>query len=549
MKKHVLAISATMLIIGTTYAQVKETKQDLEKNAAKGKFRSAEISAESGNIEVMYHLKGDKNEDVREYKKYVFDRNINFVKDEEIHESKDEEKPDKVHDVVMAQLGNGKKFSMESLKLHLSSGKLIYKWNADKGIYQYHYEEGDEVNLKNEDEKYYTGYAAYTNNTTGDLYLLGMSDKDGKHRNVSLLHVKKADLSMEETPIDFKSPQGLVYSGLIANGNEEGNNDLEHSDMIFVFAPKKADPMPDQKKYTYLRIDNTGKVKERFEIDAPSASMTISSHMTTKDGSLYLTAAYNSDADESFEKLYGEVIYLVNPSYSVSSGEPNKRMETYHKDLEKRKVDIFSIIKISNGKVDWISKNPVDELEKKLQLPPAQKKGYAYDGRFLNIELFQQLPNGDFLITGQINSRTKLNKIEWRAYEDMMCFQVDKNGIIKTQYSIVPASLKSDKNTVFPIKQRLILGQDGNTAYLQLMENESVEYKSGGNVSYYAEYYPAVLKFDISSNKITEYTEIGDHNYTLRSISPYIWLDKEKAMVYVGSDGRSAIWLGRYQMN
>lgn len=224
-------------------------------------------------------------------------------------------------------------------------------------------------------------------------------------------------------------------------------------------------------------------------------------------------------------------------------------METYHKDLEKRKVDIFSIIKISNGKVDWISKNPVDELEKKLQLPPAQKKGYAYDGRFLNIELFQQLPNGDFLITGQINSRTKLNKIEWRAYEDMMCFQVDKNGIIKTQYSIVPASLKSDKNTVFPIKQRLILGQDGNTAYLQLMENESVEYKSGGNVSYYAEYYPAVLKFDISSNKITEYTEIGDHNYTLRSISPYIWLDKEKAMVYVGSDGRSAIWLGRYQMN
>jgi hypothetical protein len=437
---------------------------------------------------------------------------------------------------------------MESLKLHLSSGKLIYKWDADKGIYRYHYEEGDEVNLKNEDEKYYTGYAAYTNNITGDLFMLGMSEKKGERRKVSLLHVKKSDMSMEELPIDFKSPQGLVYSGLVSNGGE-GDESLEQSDMIFVFAPKKADPMPDQKKYTFIRFDNNGKVKERFEIDAPSANMTISSHMKAKDGALYFTASYNSDDDESFEKLYGEVIYLVNPSYSVSSGEPNRRMETYHKDLERKKADVFSIVKISNGKVDWISKNPVDELEKKLQVPPGQKKGYAYDGRFLNIEIFEQLPNGDFLITGQINSRTKLNKIEWKAYEDMMCFQVDKNGIIKTQYSIVPACLKSDKNTVFPIKQRLIMGQDGNTAYLQLLENESSEYKSGGEVNYYAEYYPAVLKFDIASNRITEYTEIGEHNYTLRSLAPYIWLDKEKAMVYVGSDGRSTIWLGRYQMN
>ncbi len=551
-KTTTLSVLCSILLLASgapISAQIKETKQDLPKEAAKGTFHGAELNIETGNIEVMYHLKGDKNDDVREYKKYVFDRDIAFLKDESILESKDEVRPDKVHDIVMAQLGNGKRLSVESLKLHLSSGKLIYKWDADKGIYRYHYEEGDEVNLKNEDEKYYTGYAAYTNNNTGDLYMLGMSEKDHERRKVSLLHIKRSDMSMEETPIEFKSAQGLVYSGLVNNGISDGDDNLENSDMIFIFAPKKADPMPDQKKYTYIRFDNNGKVKERFEIDAPSANMTISSHMKTKDGAVYFTAAYNSDADESFEKLYGEVIYLVNPSYSASSGEPNKRMEAYHKDLERKKVDVFSIIKINNGKVEWISKNEISELENKLQVPPGQKKGYAYDGRFLNIEIFEQLPNGDFLITGQINSRTKLSGTEWKAYEDMMCFQVNKQGVIKTQYSIVPASLKSDKNTVFPIKQKLIISDDGTTAYLQLLENESNEYKSGGSVYYNAEYYPAVLKFDIANSKITEYSEIGDHNYTLRSIAPYLWLDKEKAMIYVGSDGRSTIWLGRYQMN
>jgi len=559
MKKQALISFAPLLLLSAmTYGQqVKETKQDLPKEASKGKFHSAKINKETGNIEVTYHLKGDKNEDVREYQKYIFDRDINFVKEEDVQVEKEEAKPDKVKEVIVAQLGNGRAFSLESLKLHLTVGKYIYTWDADRGTYRRTVEEGDEITLKNEDEKYYTGYAAYSNHSTGDLFMLGMSEKDGERRKVSLLHVKKADLSMEEIPIDFSSPQGLVYSGLIGNGDEEdAENNLANADMIFVFAPKKADPMPDQKKYTYIRMDNTGKVKERFEIDAPSANMTISSHYRAKDGAVYFTAGYNSDADESFEKRYGEVIYLVNPAYPASAGEPNKRMEAYHRDLEKRKMDVFSVIKINNGKVEWISKNPIDDFENKLQVPPGQKRGYAYDGRFLDVEVFEELPNGDFILTGQINSRTKVNGTEWKTYEDLMCFQLDKQGILKTQYSIVPATLKSDVNTLYPIKERVIIGQDGNTAYLQLLENETVEHENyaakmgqdGGVVTYRSNYYPSVLKFDIGAGKITDYTEIGDHNNKLRS-HPCIWLDKEKAMVYVGSDGRSTIWLGRYQMN
>ncbi len=554
-----IVLAATVFISSAAKAQqVKETKQDLPKEAAKGKFHSAKVNKETGNIEVMYHLKGDKNEDVREYQKYIFDKDINFVKEEDVQIEKEEAKPDKVKEVIVAQLGNGKALSMESLKLHLTIGKYVYKWDADKGSYRRTVEEGDEITLQNEDEKYYTGYAAYSNHTTGDLFMLGMSEKDGQRRKVSLLHVKKSDKSMEEFPIDFVSPQGLVYSGLVSNGDEEdAENNLANGDMIFVFAPKKADPMPDQKKYTYIRIDNTGKIKERFEIDAPSPNMTISSHYRGKDGAVYFTAGYNSDMDVSFEKRYGEVIYLVNPAYPAHYGEPNERMVTYHKDLEKRKMDVFSIIKINNGKVEWISKNPIENFEDKLQVPPGQKRGYAYDGRFLNIAVFEELPNGDFIITGQINSRTKVNGQEWKTYEDLMCFQLDKQGMLKAQYSIVPATLKTDINTFFPIKERLILAQDGKSAYLQLLENESTEHENyaaktgqaGGVVTYHSTYYPSVLKFDINEGKITDYTTVGDHNYKLRSHTPYIWLDKEKAMVYIGSDGRSTIWLGRYQMN
>jgi septation ring formation regulator EzrA len=94
MKKSILIqLSALLFMAAAANAQqVKETKQDLPKNAAKGKFRSAELNQQTGNIEVMYHLKGDKKEDVREYKKYVFDKNITFLKDEDIHESKDEDR-------------------------------------------------------------------------------------------------------------------------------------------------------------------------------------------------------------------------------------------------------------------------------------------------------------------------------------------------------------------------------------------------------------------------------------------------------------------------
>ena len=559
-KKSLIPFVALLLIASTTGAQVKETKQDLPKEAAKGKFHSAKVNKETGNIEVMYHLKGDKKEDVREYQKYIFDRDINYLKEEDVQVGKEEDKPDKVKEVVIAQLGNGKNFSLESLKLRLTVGKYIYKWDADKGTYTRHVEEGEEIALKNIDGENYTGYAAYSNPETGDLYMLGMSTKDGERRKVSLLHVKKADLSMEEIPIDFSSPQGLVYSALVGNGDEEEEErNLAHADMIFVFAPKKADPMPDQKKYTYIRIDNTGKVKERFEIDAPSANMVITSHLKTKDGALYLTAGYNTDAEESFEKRFGEVIYLTNPAYAVEESErgaPNSRMYTYQRDLEKRKMDVFSIIKINNGKVEWISKNPIDELGNKLQVPPGQKRGYVYDGRFLNISLFDELPNGDFLISGQINSRAKVNGTEWKTYEDLMCFQVDRQGVIKTQYSIVPTTLKSDVNTLYPIRQNLVISKDGKSAYLQLLENETVEHenyaakmgKEGGKITYRSNYYPSVLKFDIASSKITDYTVIGDHNYKLRS-HPYIWLENERAMVYVGSDGRSTIWLGRYQMN
>ena len=556
--KRISVFMCCIAVCGAIQAQqVKQTTQDLPKEAAKGKFHSAKLNKETGNIEVMYHLKGDKNEDVREYQKYIFDKDINYLKEEDVEIPKEEAKPDKVKEVIVAQLGNGRALSLESLKLHLTVGKYIYRWDADKGIYKRSVEEGDDIVLKNEDEKYFTGYAAYTNHTTGDLFMLGMSEKDGERRKVSLLHVKKADLSMEEMPIEFASPQGLVYSGLIGNGeDEDAENNLANADMIFIFAPKKADPMPDQKKYTYIRIDNTGKVKERFEIDAPSPNMTISSHFRAKDGAVYFTAGYNSDMDVSFEKRYGEVIYLVNPAYPVSAGEPNKRMETYHRDLEKRKMDVFSVIKINNGKVEWVSKNPIDDFEKKLQVPPGQKKGYAYDGRFLDVEVFEQLPNGDFIITGQINSRTKVNGTEWKTYEDLMCFQLDNQGMLKTQYSIVPATLKSDVNTLYPIKEKLIIGQDGNTAYLQLLENETVERENyaakmgeaGGKITYRSNYYPSVLKFDIAAGKITDYAEIGEHNYKLRS-HPCIWMEKEKAMIYVGSDGRSAIWLGRYQMN
>ncbi|HTO14770.1 MAG TPA: hypothetical protein VLZ83_03325 [Edaphocola sp.] len=558
----IVGISSTLFLMQTlSFAQkVTEQTQDLPKAAAKGYFYGAELNSESGNIEVTYQLKGKKKDELINYQTFIFDQDAKFLSNNENKPSVPNGKEDYTREVITAQLGNGRGMSVMSLKLFVNKSTLTYKWNKRKQKYYYSVTSQEQVKLKNDDEKTYTGYAAYSNYQNGEMMLLGMSLNDGKRRQISILNIKP-DLSVKDIPLDVKDGmQSLAFADLISKDHTKQNvDDLDDADMVFVFSPKYDKKVKvDFNKYTYMRIDNTGKVKERIDLDLPSPNLVINGIHQDNKGAVYLVGSYSSKDDEPFEKRYGECVYINNPV--MESGAPNVRMENYEKKLIKENKDVFATIKIENGAVVSIVSNDIKSLKSLAKSPSGQKKAKPYDGGMFLIQNFDGLPNGGFLITGQKIAYTKPKgtKYAMRAYKDLVCIQLDNTGKVVAQYCISPQTIKSKENTIFPILQKLNIAQDGQTAYLQLLENKSSKQKDNGGfmggvagnsaaISYSSNYYPSVVKLNIANQTISDYTLLGKRKFEVWNSCPYLWDSKNNALIYVGSDG-DKLWIGKYEM-
>jgi hypothetical protein len=422
--------------------------------------------------------------------------------------------------------------------------------------------EEQQVKLTNEDDHSYIGYAAYSNYQTGDMMLLGMSMKNGKRRQFSLLHVRP-DLSMEDIPLQIRDGmQSLAYAALIPADAAVVNDDIDDlnaADMIFLFAPKyDKQAKVDFRKYTYMRIDKTGKVKEQFDLDMPSQDCALIGHHQAADGAVYLLSNYSSKSKEPFEKRYGECVYISNPA--MHSGAANVRMQKYEEQLIGESKDKLAVIKIAGGKVASVVSNDIKEMAGLARRPESQKKTKAYDGGMFLVGNFYDLPDGGFLLTGQKIGYTKPKGADskMRVYKDLVCLQANSNGRITAQYCISPKTLSSRDNTLFPIYQNLHLVADGKTAYLQLLENKSSQHKDcaaamggiggyGGSISWRSNYYPSVVKLDLNSHAITDYAIPGNRKYQLWERCPFLMDQQDAAFIYVGSDGKK-LWLGKYTM-
>ena len=383
-----------------------------------------------------------------------------------------------------------------------------------------------------------------------------------------LLNVK-TDLSITEIPLKFSSPQQLVYTCLAANTatNDDDENessfegDIKNADMVFVFAPtfNKKNPV-DYKKYSYVRMDNSGKVKEQFLIDMPSANFIITGNGATADGALYFCGSY-MDKEETFDQLYKEYSPLENPYYLEGA---NSRMVVYEAKTEKVKMDFFSVVKVSGGKMDWIKNNSIKEMEKLIQTPPKQKKAPAYTGNRFKVQNFVAMNNGDILISGQLLGRVKIKSYNnWtntvtsyavKAYKDVVCLQLSSDGKVKAQFGVHPASVSDKMNTTFPIIENFYVGKDGQTIYWNLLETKVQKgYASfwdayGGSPTMYPNYYPSMLKMNLSNSNITEYNVFGNRKFLLNKYKPYIYNDADKSIIYIGSDHKSKLWLAKYDM-
>lgn len=538
-----------------------EKSHELSKKASNGYFYNAVQDAETGNVEVTYKFKNKSKDEQGAYETYFFDKNLALIKQEEstVLKSDIADKSDYTASLVYATVGGCTSFNILSTKVHLTKLTYEYSWNKEKKGYVRKKIGDVEIKPANDEERAYSGYASFDDLETGNIMVLtsSVTKKDGKPRKDFVLLEVKTDLSTREIVLPLESSQ-LVYCSSITNpdDNEDENassaeGDISKNDMMFVFAPSFNKNGGDFKKYTYLRIDKKGTIKETIKFDAPSANLIISGCGQTKDGAVYLCGSYN-DMDKTFDQLYKEYSPLLNPCYT---GGANSRMDVYEKKTEKIKMDYFSILKINNGKMEWIKNNPIKDFETVLKTAPKQKKATIYKGNRLKIQYFNVSPGGDIFISGQLKSRMMIDKMNVHAYKEVICMQFDSKGQIKAQYGIKTESVSEKMNNMFRMPQTFYAAGDGKSIYWNLLEPKATKgYASFfdayyGRATYYADYYPSMVKIDAVNNQITEYTLFGDHEFLLNKKMPYIFSEKDKTVIYIGKDKGKKLWLGKYNVN
>jgi hypothetical protein len=380
---------------------------------------------------------------------------------------------------------------------------------------------------------------------------------DKKIKKDFILLEAKTDMTTREIALPLEASQ-LVYCDIARNdgtfpGEDESDDvSLDQGDMIYIFAPTfNKSAAVDYKKYTCLRIDKNGVIKENFKIDAPSPNLVITGFEQAKDGSIYLCGSYSKEK-ETFDQLFKEYSPLANPCFT---GGVNYRMDSYEAKTEKVPMDFFTMLKIKDGKVEWIKSTSIEDLAKLIKTPEKQKGVSSYTGKRFRIEYFNISEKGDIFISGQLLGRVKIGDGMVDSFKDLVCFQISSAGEVKAQYGIKTESIDEKLNTLFPIAQAFVSSDNGSVLYWNIMEVKTIKGYAGfsdaynGTPTFYANYNPSMVKINTTTNKIDDYKAIGDRKFMVNKTVPYIYNKTDKTIYYIGSDKDKTLWLAKYTMN
>lgn len=536
------------------YSQQKTEKiQTLSKKAVKGYMFEASMN-EAGNLEVIYKLKSGKDKVVHEI--YEFDKSLNLIgsKEKEEYKTRYAERPQKTNQQVFASVGGGTSFTILSTKLNLYTRTVTKTWDVEKQRYISKTSNQKEIKPKNAENRTFNGNVSYQDDN-GTLYLLVSSpktnDKNDKNKEYSFLKVSP-NLDLKEFPITFDRQHVLTYALTIPKGNvdEELNdedadyNEISNHDMLFVFAPTSGN----LKEYTFIQFDTEGKVKHRFTVNAPKTLMAITAHNTLPDGTAYL-CALSVENKNDFQDVLGEYAPIVNPYY-LKYGTPNYRMETHERKMEKTTFSDFLVLKIKDGKLQWMNTTPISDFKAKLKTPPAQKSGYSYNGKRFVVNNFYTTPDEGFIITGQVKTPVFKQAPNNIQYKDLVCMRIDNKGNVVSQFSYKPNT--DSKSIIFPIPQEVISGKNKNHLYWINYEVKAVSgYSSffnafNGVKTIYANYYPSVGKINLQDNSISNFDIMGGRKFLLNRKNAYIDIPSEHSRVYIGEDRKGKILLTKY---
>lgn len=309
--------------------------------------------------------------------------------------------------------------------------------------------------------------------------------------------VKDGATLIQERTIAFKGPKLVVKKLLYPDGS-----------MGVLFAPhNRASQLGfDQSilykanEYTYMRFGVKGNTIDSIDFVCPVIAWT-----------------------PTFFEFKGESLYLAG---SGSNENPQK----YYFDLKDKK-DHMVIMKITKGKMDFITATPATDYTAKMVKPESQKKGF--DGEVFDVQNTQLRirDNGDIILVGQYQYRGK--------NLDYMLLHFDSEGNLITHYTVKNESPEAGEVQLYD-------NPGGKTITWLVIEPKKVDKELGRKYNYVR-----LATINPTAKTLSEFTTYGlktskdqKDDYFLHPLVPIIVHDKD--LVFVGSDeDNKNIWLAK----
>jgi hypothetical protein len=522
-----------------------EKTYKISRASKRGSLAGLDFDSDAKTYTLTYFTGQKKN--AFKYEQYVFDNDFNFVKDVELEEEAEAMKKKfkwfRYKGEEYSQIGNTVENNLMGT-LVLRKKKISYKYSFWVGGYDRSVEVLEKVKPKTDDGNKFTGITHAEDEMNGDLFILAsvkakMSSKGNEDAGSMRLLKYNSELDLvKSTDLEFPYPQTMAFVRSIDRENPDDPENPGVAGLVFIFAPSsvmgKKNADPNNNNFTFVRVDDNANVVERFSFTSPASYWRID-EMISNNGDYYFYGPAMAGRDKYFNEGAGT---------RFGGGEV--------------KYKAVQLMKVSGGKMTYLTETLLEEFKTKQVFPPSQKRTPDYNGREFGIRSYNFAANGDLIILGQ--NYDKDNKTQFiKQYEDVLGFQFDANGKLRAQYGLdtKEAGIAVDYNylngvgyttitkitTVYGCPQLLLPGSNGDDLFWLLQE---IKGQRNGKLLTY----PRIGKLNVKNSTITDLTTFGKgEGFYLDPKYPFLKTDKDATIVFFGADkpGKE-LWFARVKL-
>lgn len=528
--KRILFSLLALFIVAAIHAQQlsKEATHEISKKANKGFLYEPKVDETNNQMSLTYVTKST-NRKVK-FETYNFDLNFNFLGVKETEEG--------VEKIKGYRVDKGDEWEMNAVSVERNMmGTLVLrrkvikkKWNWFWGGYDIKIDQKEKLKPKSEDGNkfYYLTHAEQNENGSVIIVAGEKGDRNDPMRQYKRIHVLRYDADLNQLAdqvIEFEHPQ-LIAAVNTDDADEDAETD---ADVAILFAPMGGKGMgkvqdPNAANYTFIRVSAEARVKERISIPSNHGIF-----------------------DASFIGI-GDDIVMYGPANENKTDYLNEKPAD-----DKFKAKNFQIIRISSGKVTFVTSTPIADFEKKAQVPPGQKKSPDYTGRKFRVAEVIETGNGDILFTGQ--NYTTPGGLGRRGagteYTDIVMMHFDGRGNLKAQYGV--RREENDKEAkMAPNGQLLNESNDGKSLYWTILEMKGVKAeKELGDSKYKFLVYPNVAKINLSAATIGEFVQHGQgkSDYYVNNKYPLLKIGKGQVVFLGENKSGKTLWFAKMPLD